>query len=73
MDRKIGTSFGLAQDCDEDTYRPEQVYVWKESHDVRRPIRIEGWVGYRIPMQMRLTRDQTKSLIGLLVEALVND
>ena len=68
---KIGTSHGLVNPCS-DT-EPEQVYVFIDNLNDRRPIRIEGWKGYSIPMTMNLTRKQAVGLQALLVEALLHE
>lgn len=65
---RVGVTYGLSQTGMADD-APEQVYVWT-IEDENRPVVIEGWVGYRIPMQMRVTRDQATKMIGLLAEAL---
>ncbi len=68
---KIGASYGLSNPCSDTD--PEQVYVWIDSFNNRRPIRIEGWKGYSIPMTMNLTRKQAQGLQALLVEALLHE
>lgn len=67
--RKIGTTVGLSQSCASPD-RPEQVYVWIDEDDPTRPVVIEGWVGYAVPMKMRVTPAQARELLPLLAEAL---
>ena len=65
----IGVTTGLVTKCS-DT-EPEQVYVYQQEGD--RPIRIEGWKGYSVPLRMELTRNQTYELQQLLVQALAKE
>lgn len=77
----VATTYGLAQPCS-DT-EPEQVYVFDDTgqDDVRegrvttndqRPIRVEGWKGYGVPIKMWLTRGQARELAQALNLALAD-
>jgi hypothetical protein len=66
--RTLGTTVGLAQPCGKPD-RPEQVYVKISETDTDRPVVIEGWVGYAIPMRMCLTARQARELLPLLAQA----
>ncbi len=68
---KIGTTRGLSQ-LGMSNDSPEQVYVWiDKDEDAHRPILIEGWHGYQVPMKMLITRDQAKELIPVLLDAVI--
>lgn len=68
---KVGTTVGLAAGtCDKGTKRAEQVYVRRNSTDYpTHPVEIDAWVGYETVGFMRLTKQQTTELIGLLAQA----
>ncbi len=63
---KIGATIGLTGDTGDE--KPEQVYVYVQPRS-HRPILVQGWVGYSIPMQMRLTHNQAVELAALLAKA----
>ncbi len=64
---KIGTTYGLVTDCGGEA--PEQVYVNLVA-DRKRPIQIDGWVGYSTESRMHLTIIQAETLRDLLTKAL---
>ncbi len=64
---KVGTTTGLRGDTGDE--KPEQVYVYVQPKS-NRPILVQGWVGYRIPMQIRLTHNQAVELAALLEKAI---
>lgn len=66
--RKLGATHGLSQSCEKPD-KPEQVYVAIDTEDPVRPVVIEGWVGYAVPMRLRLTPAQARELLPLLAEA----
>ena len=63
---KIGTTYGLVTDCGPEA--PEQIYV-NLVEDTKRPIQIDGWVGYGSTARIHCTRQQADELIALLQEA----
>ncbi len=64
---KIGTTDGLTGGSGTDA--PEQVYVYVQPRSTR-PILVEGWVGYSVPMKMSLTHNQAVQLSALLAKAI---
>ncbi len=64
---KIGTTNGLTGSIGDN--KPEQVYVYVQPRS-NRPILVQGWVGYAIPMLMQLTHNQAVELSALLTKAI---